>query len=582
MRVARLLMLACSVGLISTVSLAAENDLSGLWGAKMYFGPEAHGTLILEKSSKGWTADFMGRRIAIAKNGDVLTFSLPEGQGSFRAKLGTGETIAHGQWIQPPARINAPFATGVRFVPDGPDRWRGNVQPVDDTLTVYLPVTKQVDGTLATFIRNPERNLGVFAKASRIERDGNTIRVIGVAQGQKSESALMTGTYDPAADEMHLYFARAGTMLDFRRESDDSDFYPRGKHPAPYAYHPPLARDDGWPTGTLAEADIDQKSIEALVQMVLDTPMGSLDAVQADGILIARHGKLVFEEYFHGENRDRLHETRSASKSLTATLVGAAMQAGLPVHLSDPVYKVMYGGHFPKGLEARKRKMTLENLLTQASGFYCDDNDPKAPGRENTMTDDSPEPDYYKYTLAVPMAYEPGQVSIYCSANPNLAIGVLTRATGEHAMDLFDRLLGDPLQIARDAWFLSPALQPYGGGGTRLLPRDFMKLGQLMLDDGLWNGKRILSHAFVERASSPLYDLNHIKYGFLWWGIDYPFKNRTVHAYFASGNGGQSVIVIPELDLVVANYGANYATRQGIDLQNYTPRFILPAVSETK
>jgi CubicO group peptidase (beta-lactamase class C family) len=158
------------------------------------------------------------------------------------------------------------------------------------------------------------------------------------------------------------------------------------------------------------------------------------------------------------------------------------MQAGEPVRLSMPVYSTMNGGVLPKGLEARERAMTLENLLTQSSGFYCDDEDPKAPGRENTMTDDSQEPDYYKYTMAVPMAHDPGKVSVYCSANPNLAISVLWRATGEHPMDLFDRLLGDPLMIARDAWPLSPALQPYGGGGVQMLPRDFMKLAQLMLN----------------------------------------------------------------------------------------------------
>jgi CubicO group peptidase (beta-lactamase class C family) len=82
----------------------------------------------------------------------------------------------------------------------------------------------------------------------------------------------------------------------------------------------------------------------------------------------------------------------------------------------------------------------------------------------------------------------------------------------------------------------------------------------------------------VKRASSPLYDLSQIKYGYLWWGIDFPYQDRTVHAFFASGNGGQGVIVIPALDMVVATYGASYASRAGREIiQGNTQRFILPA-----
>ncbi len=404
---------------------------------------------------------------------------------------------------------------------------------------------------------------------------------MGRGPGDKTDKALLEGTYNADDDVMSLWYPAAGLTLDFHREGDASDFYPRGRLPAKYAYDPPLARDDGWPTGTLAEVGIDQRGIEDFIQRLIEMPMGTLDSSQVDAVLIARHGKLVLEEYFHGNDRDRPHETRSASKSLTATLVGAAMQAGLPVRLSMPVYATMNGGKIPPGLEPRKRAMTLENLLTMSSGFYCDDSDLKAPGREDTMTDDSKEPDYYKYTMAVPMAYDPGKVSVYCSANPNLAIGVLWRATGEHPMDLFDRLLGDPLKIDRHAWSLSPALQPYGGGGARLLPRDFMKLGQLMLNGGMWNGRRVLPEDFVTRASSPLFELKNIHYGYLWWNIDFPYKDRTVRAFFAGGNGGQGVIVIPELDMVVATYGASYASRATVEIQQGLPaRYILPAVRE--
>jgi CubicO group peptidase (beta-lactamase class C family) len=115
----------------------------------------------------------------------------------------------------------------------------------------------------------------------------------------------------------------------------------------------------------------------------------------------------------------------------------------------------------------------------------------------------------------------------------------------------------------------------------QFLPRDFMKIGQLMLNGGTWQGRRILGNEFVARASAPLHELHSIKYGLLWWSIEYPYRDRTVRAFFAGGNGGQGVIVIAELDLVVATYGGNYADRVGLYMQQeLTPNQILPAVRE--
>ncbi len=560
---------------------ATAEDLAGLWKAKLRFGPDARGTLVVQRAGEGWTADFMGRQIAMGREGDVLTFALPNGEGSFRGKLQRDGSLRNGQWIQPRSPANPWFATGVAFRADGPDRWRGEVLPVEDSCTFYLMLQRRPDGTLGAYLRNPDRNMGVFYQADRLERDGDALRLIGATPNGKTDQVLMHGVHDRESRRMVLQFANRGGTYDFRREGDDSDFWPRGRNPGRYVYRAPLQRADGWPTASVDDVGISRAGIESFIQRIVDTPIDSVNAPQVEAILVARHGKLVVEEYFHGEHRDRLHETRSAAKSLTATLVGAAMQAGLPVRLDDKVYAVMNGGRLPEGLDPRKQQMTLHNLLTMNSGHSCDDGDPKAPAREDTMTDDSDEPDYYRFTMAAPMDRVPGERAVYCSSDPNLAIGVLWRATGEHPMDLFDRLLGEPLQISRHAWFLSPAQQPYGGGSARMIPRDFMKLGQLMLNGGTWNGKRVLSQDFVRRASSPLYDLNNIKYGYQWWGIDFPYKDRTVHAFFAGGNGGQGVIVIPELDMVIATFGGSYATRVGLEIQQgYPPRYILPAVRE--
>jgi CubicO group peptidase (beta-lactamase class C family) len=566
--------------LLGDVHAQQPSELVGLWKAQQWFGPYVRGPLLIERTESGWSADIAGRVLPVRANGDQLTFELPNDAGAFRGHFDRTRIV--GQWISPPSRVHGSrYATPVRLTADGANRWRGVVSVRDDTFTLFLMVQQQPDGKLAAFIRNPERNIGVFYDVSHLVRDGNAVRLMGHRLGQKTEQVLLEGSYDKENDLLSIAFPQRGGTYDFRREGEQSDFYPRGKNPQRYVYRAPPARDDGWPTATLEQERIDRAAIEKFVQTVIDMPMESVRTLEVHGLLIARHGKLVLEEYFHGEHRDRMHETRSAAKSLTATLIGAAMHARAPVQLSTPVYAAMNGGKMPADIEAQKRAMTMEHLLMMRSGYFCDDTNPEAPGNEDAMLDQTEEPDYYRYTLRLPLDREPGVKGVYCSIDPNLALGVLSRSTGESPLDLYDRLLGEPLQNSTYGWPLSPAGQPYGGGGVWVLPRDFMKLGQVMLDGGNWRGRRILDADFAQRAGSPLHDLRGIQYGYLWWSIEYPYKDRRLRAFFAGGNGGQVVMVVPELALVIAGYGGNYADRASLVLQReLVPRYILPAVRE--
>lgn len=560
---------------------AVDDALVGLWQARRGFGPDARGPLTLRRGPGGWTADFLGGVHPVRADRDGLAFALAGDAGAFRGRLAADGRRITGHWTPPPSVIHgARFAVPVVLEADGADRWRGEIAPLDDRFTLYLMVQKRPDGALGAFLRNPERNIGARYDIDRLERDGSAIRLVGRAGGPAG-ATLLSGSYDAGTDTLTIAIPGRGGSYEFHRDGDRSEFYPRGKHPAPYVYQPPPTLDDGWPTRSLDEVGISRAGIEAFVQTIVDMPIDSVHAPQIEGVLIARHGTLVLEEYFHGERRDRLHDTRSAAKSLTATLVGAAIHAGAPLSLSSPVYRTM-AGQAPPHPDPRTQAMTLEHLLMMRSGYFCDDGDPAAPGNEDTLQSQTDDPDYYHYSLQVPLATAPDQRSVYCSMSPNLALGVVGRATGESGLDTFDRLVGGPLGIAHYAWPLDPAGHAYGGGGVRVLPRDFMKLGQLMLDGGTWHGRRVLDREFVARASAPQHDLNGIQYGYLWWSIEVPYKDRTLRAFFAAGNGGQAVIVVPVLDLVIAIYGGNYSDPPtAIHVQqDLAPTYILPAVRE--
>jgi CubicO group peptidase (beta-lactamase class C family) len=550
---------------LSAAAAAADGDaLVGLWKAKRWSEPYVRSTLIIQRNGGSYTADIAGRVIPVTVKGRELSFQLPNGRGSFRGKVEAGEIA--GYWYRP-------SAIPLRLHKVGTNRWIGTVDSIERTLTFYLLVQKRADGSLGVLVDSPEADWGVRVGADTIVREGNVVKLVG-------KSVVATGTYDAEKNVITLSLPNWGGTYDFKRDTDDSDFYERGKNPGRYVYHQPPALGDGWPTQSPEEAGIDRGGLEATIQMLIDRPIDSNDTPLVDALLVARHGKLVLEEYFRGQNRDTQHAVRSAQKSMTSVLAGAVMQKGGPLRVSSPVYKVMNGGTFPPDLEPRKRAMTLEHLLTMTSGLQCDDWDDKETHNEDEMWDNAQsEPDFYRYALNLPMARNPGEKAFYCSAGANLALGVIGRATGESVVDLFDRLVARPMKIDHYLFPLNRAGQPYGAGGASFRGRDFLKFGQLMLDGGVWNGRRILSRDYVKRSTSPLYALGRFHFGYLWWIYDYPYEGRTVRAFWAGGNGGQAVVVIPELDLAVATFGSNYFSSGGYYVRlEVIPKSILPAV----
>jgi CubicO group peptidase (beta-lactamase class C family) len=178
------------------------------------------------------------------------------------------------------------------------------------------------------------------------------------------------------------------------------------------------------------------------------------------------------------------------------------------------------------------------------------------------------------------MITAPGDTIVYCSIEPNLALGMLRRISGEPLVDMFDRLVGRPLQMSNYHVFLTPTGEAYGAGGQQMLPRDFMKLVQLMLNDGKWAGRQIIGSDWVRKSSAPLRNLTKDQqYGWLWNSVEYPWNGRKVRAFFAAGNGGQIFLGFPELDLVIGFTGGNYAdAAAGIPGRVLVPQWILPAV----
>jgi CubicO group peptidase (beta-lactamase class C family) len=567
---------AAGKGAAGTPATAAPSPLVGLWEARLRLGPDVRGPLQLTQHGGVWRAEIAGRAATITVTGDALRAQLPDDEGAFVGHFAADKSSVRGHWIQPATVANnTRYASPVVLMRSAAGQWRGQVVPLDDVMTLYLVIQPRADGTLGVFLRNPERNVGHFVNLDHVELHGEDVKLVG----HDPKGPTVHGSFRDGM--LSITIAPLGGTYDFRRvaAADPSDFYPRGRPTVPYVYVPPPPRDDGWPTATPEDVGLSRAALGRFMQLIIDTPMDSIHAPEIHGVLVARHGKLVLEEYFHGEHRDKPHDTRSASKSLTSTLIGAAVQAKLPIAAATPVYAAFDGAAAAAAQsDPHKRALTVENLITMSSGLDCDDRDPKSAGNEDRLWDEHPA-DFYRYTLDLKSVRAPGERAVYCSASANLAGGVLAKTTGRPLIDLFGELLADPLHIDRYWMNLMPNGDAYMGGGIRFLPRDFMKLGQLFLDGGKWHGRRIVSEDWVRRATSPLRDLQKLRYGYLWWIIEYPYRGHNVRAFFAGGNGGQLVMVLPELDLVVCIWGGNYSDPVFYDTQQkYVPQYLLPAV----
>ena len=175
---------------------ASTMDLEGLWVAQAHYGPDVHGKLMILRRGDGLVADIAGFSVAVKQQGKKLSFDLPDGKGSFRGEQVGGEIDGH--WIQPvTVESGASYATPLVLRADGTDRWTGEVVPRADHMTWYLPITRGAGSRYSTYLRNPERNIGVFLGVSRIEQDGDTVRLLGTRRGQQKESVIATGPRDP-------------------------------------------------------------------------------------------------------------------------------------------------------------------------------------------------------------------------------------------------------------------------------------------------------------------------------------------------------------------------------------------------
>lgn len=256
--------------------------------------------------------------------------------------------------------------------------------------------------------------------------------------------------------------------------------------------------------------------------------------------------------YYHGS---QLHSLQSVTKSVVSVVVGIAVARNEFPDLSATVLS-FFDTALVKNIDDRKRRMTIRHLLTMTGGFEWEEwNAVEDP--QNDCFKMEGLFDWVQYVIDKPMAAEPGQRFKYSSGGSQLLSYIFRKATGEDIEEYAVEHLFKPLGIDQHYWKRTPTGLADTEGGLYLKAADLAKIGYLYLREGNLNGKQLVTANWVKESVAPSATIfQSMKYGYKWWLIPYG-PDKTKYAWCCRGFGDQSVIIIPEYDIVAVFTGWN-------------------------
>lgn len=346
-----------------------------------------------------------------------------------------------------------------------------------------------------------------------------------------------------------LNFVRADKNLEIRL------FYPRIPDKSGqiiYRYKKPEQIDDGLKTESIYSNSTDSSSFSNLMKEVIDQKYGSIKS-----LLILKNNKLIVEEYFYGYNRDDLQQIRSCTKSVTSIMLGIALDRHKDVKTDQSIFTF-----FPEYNSLKtggREKIKLKHVLTMMTGFQWND----IPS-EMWEADDC-----FQYILSRPLESKPGEKFIYNSGCSILLGGIISFLETKKTQVFAENFLFTPLGITKYIWDTHKDGTLQCGSGLSLRPRDMAKIGLLVLNDGKWQDKQIVSKEWIRGSTKPhvqeskFFDYgyqwwHHSKNNLQWWKEPNAVSPKEHDLITALGHGGQYIMVIRDLNLVIVTTASDY------------------------
>jgi CubicO group peptidase (beta-lactamase class C family) len=304
-----------------------------------------------------------------------------------------------------------------------------------------------------------------------------------------------------------------------------------------------------------------------------------------DGIIVAKNDTIIVEEYFNGFDRYKPREVRSSFKSITSLLAGIAIDQDL-FKLEDEI-----GQFINEWANDTRGKIRVKDLLEMRSGLACENFFDKGPDCESEMYESD---DWLEYILNIPLRYEPGTKWEYSSMEPELVGIIISRASQKTLIDFADEYLFKPIGIEECQWEITPDGRGYAAGSSYMKPLDMLKIAQLVRNGGGWKGQQIVSSDLIKKSTKCEIEVGmsflqwsgienavttSARYGYFWYREKLQYEGIQTEVLFASGNGGQYMIVLEDYNAVVVFTGSNYGNWRGKLPFDIFLKYLVPILS---
>ncbi len=320
-----------------------------------------------------------------------------------------------------------------------------------------------------------------------------------------------------------------------------------------------LLNDGELPFASLEDAGFNRDSIDTLLSLLETTEHRDFR-----GLVVIKDQHIILEEYYNTYWRNSILDIRSAGKSISAMLLGVAMQQGMIESLDHSIYSYFADETFQ--INQDYQKITLRDVLDMSSGLDADTDDPGTVGfAGNWIAMD----DWKEFILNVPSSGKPGEKWVYADIHALLIGLVIEKVSGMSLRDFATEKLFRPLGISQVYWYTNASNQTGAAGNLYLSTLDFAKLGLLVLNEGSWGDIQLMDSIYTtDLINHKRFDLSEYfpfadAYGYMWYKTSRTFGKNHLNYLFASGNGGNHLIVVPDQHMVIALTSSAYGPGYG-------------------
>ena len=566
-----MLMMSCTNQSLKDVKKTITPPV-GLWVWEQKIPPsEIQLTITLREGN--WIAKVNSIPVNLVKSGESFTLEGPNEQ-TFSASFSQNRQMISGYWKQATNELGySTMVTKVELKRGQTESWSGAFYEQPRPFHIFLDIFEGENNDYHGVIRNPERNEIMRASKFQVKPEAKNHWFLLANRGDSEIKIPLIKITEQSLQISHSRFSQPITLVP-AGDKEKAHYYPRHKSAAEQHYRVPQILNDGWEVASAKQTGLDSSALTRLINhLVRVNPRDSRpDLIHS--MLIAHKGRLVFEEYFFGHDVNAVHDTRSLAKVFGSVMLGAMNMHKMQV---DPHVTPLEDILRKQGKnlnDSEKRKVTLAHLLTYSSGLDCNIASRASLGEEDNMWNQHEEPNFWIYTAQLPLLHPPGHRYAYCSGSSNLVGSVIGEKMKMPIYEAFHNLIASPLQFAPYHWNLMPNDEGYLGGGVYMRPRDILKIGAVYASGGKWNGKHIVSPEWIEESTTTKIAISPKTTGlseqefannYFGGGQAYIWRTDTVKtpdgeykSYEATGNGGQILLVIPELELSVVFTGGNY------------------------